>query len=310
MPKTLFKVDLTKPMSKQDLLPQPLAPGHPDGGLGQARRRVPGRVHGLDGRADQATTTPPTTSRIVDLTKVHYLSGPIGVEGAEPGDLLVVDILDVGVLPDRRVGLHRHLRQGERRRLPDRALSRGAQGHAGTSAASTPTRATSRACEFAGIMHPGLIGCAAVEGAARHLEQAREGARSTPTPEPRPAAGGAAQRRRRAHMGRMKGRRGQGGRARRRAHRAAARARRQLRHQEPVARLDGLLPGLREGRRPLDGRHPLLAGRRRDHLLRRDRDGRATSTCTSSSSRAAWRSTGSSTRSSSPARSSRTTPST
>ena len=30
----------------------------------------------------------------VDLTKVHNLSGPISVEGAEPGDCLVVDILD------------------------------------------------------------------------------------------------------------------------------------------------------------------------------------------------------------------------
>lgn len=32
--------------------------------------------------------------RDVDLTKVHNLSGPIAVEGAEPGDCLVVDILD------------------------------------------------------------------------------------------------------------------------------------------------------------------------------------------------------------------------
>jgi acetamidase/formamidase len=29
-----------------------------------------------------------------DLRKVHNLSGPIAVEGAEPGDCLVVDILD------------------------------------------------------------------------------------------------------------------------------------------------------------------------------------------------------------------------
>ncbi|KAK0193325.1 Acetamidase Formamidase [Armillaria mellea] len=33
--------------------------------------------------------------RDVDLTKIHNLSGPIAVEGAEPGDCLVVDILDV-----------------------------------------------------------------------------------------------------------------------------------------------------------------------------------------------------------------------
>jgi acetamidase/formamidase len=30
----------------------------------------------------------------VDLTGVHNLSGPVAVEGAEPGDCLVVDILD------------------------------------------------------------------------------------------------------------------------------------------------------------------------------------------------------------------------
>ncbi|KAA1467198.1 Acetamidase/Formamidase [Dentipellis sp. KUC8613] len=33
--------------------------------------------------------------RDVDLTKIHNLSGPVAVEGAEPGDCLVVDILDV-----------------------------------------------------------------------------------------------------------------------------------------------------------------------------------------------------------------------
>lgn len=34
----------------------------------------------------------------VDLTRIHYLSGPIEVEGARSGDLLVVDVLDVGPL--------------------------------------------------------------------------------------------------------------------------------------------------------------------------------------------------------------------
>src|SRR4029079_2768851 len=38
--------------------------------------------------------------RDIDLSIVHFLSGPIGVEGAEPGDLLVVDLLDVGTLPE------------------------------------------------------------------------------------------------------------------------------------------------------------------------------------------------------------------
>ena len=40
----------------------------------------------------------------VDLTKVHYLSGPFEVEGAEPGDLLLVEIMDVQPFEDRPWG--------------------------------------------------------------------------------------------------------------------------------------------------------------------------------------------------------------
>jgi formamidase len=42
--------------------------------------------------------------RDVDLSKVHYLSGPFAVEGAEPGDLLKVDINDIGWLEDSQWG--------------------------------------------------------------------------------------------------------------------------------------------------------------------------------------------------------------
>jgi hypothetical protein len=42
--------------------------------------------------------------RFVDLTKVHYLSGPFEVEGAEPGDMLLVEIMDVQPLEDQPWG--------------------------------------------------------------------------------------------------------------------------------------------------------------------------------------------------------------
>lgn len=42
--------------------------------------------------------------RNVDLTKVHYLSGPFEVEGAAPGDLLLVEIMDVQPFEDRPWG--------------------------------------------------------------------------------------------------------------------------------------------------------------------------------------------------------------
>ncbi len=38
------------------------------------------------------------------LTTVHTLSGPFAVEGAKPGDLLVVDILDLGPIPQEDSG--------------------------------------------------------------------------------------------------------------------------------------------------------------------------------------------------------------
>ncbi len=44
--------------------------------------------------------------RDVELPQVHFLSGPIGVKGAEPGDLLVVDILDIGAKPESLWGFN------------------------------------------------------------------------------------------------------------------------------------------------------------------------------------------------------------
>jgi formamidase len=42
--------------------------------------------------------------RDVDLTKIHYLTGPFDIETAEPGDVLVVDIQDVQPLEDQPWG--------------------------------------------------------------------------------------------------------------------------------------------------------------------------------------------------------------
>jgi Predicted acetamidase/formamidase len=40
----------------------------------------------------------------IDLTKPHYLSGPFEIEGAQPGDILLVEIMDVQPFPDRPWG--------------------------------------------------------------------------------------------------------------------------------------------------------------------------------------------------------------
>ncbi len=42
----------------------------------------------------------------VDLTRIHYLSGPFEIETAEPGDVLLVEIMDVQPFEDSPWGLY------------------------------------------------------------------------------------------------------------------------------------------------------------------------------------------------------------
>lgn len=96
--------------------------------------------------------------RDVDLTKVHYLSGPIGVEGAEPGDLLVVNILDIGTLPSSDWGFTGIFARSNgggflTEHFPD--ARKACWQFEGIFAKSRHIPG----CRFAGIMHPGLIGC-------------------------------------------------------------------------------------------------------------------------------------------------------
>ncbi len=96
--------------------------------------------------------------KVVDLTKVHYLSGPIGVKGAEPGDLLQVDILDVGVLASSQWGFTGIFAKENgggflTNHYPE--ARKACWGFSGIYANSRHIPGV----EFAGIMHPGLIGC-------------------------------------------------------------------------------------------------------------------------------------------------------
>ena len=130
-----------------------------------------GAIHN-DDSADDVRDAP--------LSTVHVLSGPIGVEGAQPGDLLVVDILDVGPIPQEDSG----------------PLAGQGWGYTGIFATEngggflteqfpdaykviwdfTGGKATSRhvpRVSFTGIVHPGLMGTAPSAGAAGQVEQAR-----------------------------------------------------------------------------------------------------------------------------------------
>ncbi|WP_157068429.1 formamidase [Alicyclobacillus sendaiensis] len=106
MSNVLFRVDLTKPMDQQEI------PGHnrwhPD--IPAVVSVKPGDVFRIemkdwtDGQIQN--NDDPSDIRDVDLCRVHVLSGPIYVDGAEPGDLLVVDLLDMGPLPGAEWGFN------------------------------------------------------------------------------------------------------------------------------------------------------------------------------------------------------------
>jgi formamidase len=96
MPEVVFSVDQGKSMREQAV------PGHnrwhPDVPVATMVR--PGSDFRVECRewtdAQIGNNDSANDVRDVDLSRAHMLSGPIGVEGAEPGDLLVVDILDLG----------------------------------------------------------------------------------------------------------------------------------------------------------------------------------------------------------------------
>jgi formamidase len=99
MPEVIFSVDQSRPFREQRVLGHnrwhpdvpPVATVRPGAEFRlECREWFDGRINNDDSAED---------IRDVDLSIVHQLSGPVAVEGAQPGDLIVVDVLDVGPIP-------------------------------------------------------------------------------------------------------------------------------------------------------------------------------------------------------------------
>ena len=104
MPEVVFPLDSQKKFTEQQIVGHNR--WHPD---------IPAQVHVKPGDSfrvhcrewfDGAIVNDDSADDILNapLAGVHVLSGPIAVEGAEPGDLLIVDILDVGPIPQEDSG--------------------------------------------------------------------------------------------------------------------------------------------------------------------------------------------------------------
>jgi len=157
MPKTLIKVDLKTSPTKQKVLHNRW---HPD--IPMVAYVKPGdefRVECVDWTGGQISDDDCANDvRDVDLTKVHYLSGPIGVEGAEPGDLLVVDLLDLGVMPGFEWGFTGIFAKSNGGGFLTEHFPHARKACWGFSGIYANSRHIP-GVEFAGMMHPGLIGC-------------------------------------------------------------------------------------------------------------------------------------------------------
>lgn len=96
--------------------------------------------------------------RDVELTRVHFLSGPVGVKGAEPGDLLVVDLLDIGALDGHHWGFNGVFSRKNGGGFLDEHFPLACKSIWDFEGMFTRSRHVP-GVSFAGLIHPGLIGC-------------------------------------------------------------------------------------------------------------------------------------------------------
>jgi len=157
MPETLIKVDLTQSAYDNEMVHNRW---HPD--IPMVAYVKPGAdfivetydwTGGFIKNNDSADDV-----RDIDLSIVHFLSGPIGVEGAEPGDLLVVDLLDIGAMPESQWGFNGFFSKKNGGGFLDEHFPLAQKSIWDFEGMFTKSRHIP-GVRFPGLIHPGLIGC-------------------------------------------------------------------------------------------------------------------------------------------------------
>ncbi|TKA83261.1 putative formamidase [Friedmanniomyces simplex] len=97
--------------------------------------------------------------RDVDLTRVHYLTGPFEIETAEPGDVLVVEIQDVQPLQDEPWGFTGIFAKENGGGFLDEHFPKPAKAIWDFEGIHCSSRHIP-GVRFAGLIHPGILGCA------------------------------------------------------------------------------------------------------------------------------------------------------
>lgn len=157
MSETIIKVDLNSSPYENECIHNRW---HPD--IPMARMVKPGddfKIECHDWTGGQiADDDNAADVRDVDLSQVHFLSGPVGVTGAEPGDLLQVDILDIGAFSDSLWGFNGFFSKKNGGGFLTDHFPEAQKSIWNINGMFTQSRHVP-GVEYAGLIHPGLIGC-------------------------------------------------------------------------------------------------------------------------------------------------------
>ncbi|CAK9439218.1 uncharacterized protein LODBEIA_P34420 [Lodderomyces beijingensis] len=152
------KVDLTKPGDEQ---PQVHNRWHPD--VPFSETITPGeivKVECLDWTGNQIKNSDSADDILnVDLSRIHYLSGPFNIEGAAPGDVICVEIHDVQPLERQPWGYCGVFHKSNGGGFLDRFYPEAAKAIFDFAGIQATSRHLPHV-KFTGLIHPGIIGTA------------------------------------------------------------------------------------------------------------------------------------------------------
>jgi len=152
------KVSLDKDAAEQECLHNRWHPDNPSYGTIKQNEVV--KIECVDWTGGQIGNNDSADDvRDVDLTKIHYLTGPFDIETAEPGDVLVVEIQDVQPLEQQPWGFTGVFARENGGGFLDDIYPKPAKAIWDLEGIFCSSRHIP-GVRFPGLIHPGILGCA------------------------------------------------------------------------------------------------------------------------------------------------------
>jgi len=156
--RTALKVDLNKPAAEQPYLHNRWHPDVPS--VGEIKQGEAVKIECVDWTGGQIKNDDSADDiKNVDLTKIHYLSGPFDIEDAQPGDVLLVEIQDVQPFEDQPWGFTGIFDRNNGGGFLEDLYPKPAKAIWDFEGIFCSSRHIP-GVRFPGLIHPGILGCA------------------------------------------------------------------------------------------------------------------------------------------------------